>query len=234
MLRLTERATVTVSCQFTAPVSGRYGFWIGGTGEIALQLNGERVATFNGEALEGDIMGKLMQAPHTRLEFPLQAGENLTFRAEMALGSSIAHGIWFGCQPPQTIDLLQQAVDHARAADSVVLVIGETADAGLESIDRDATALPAHQVALIRACLLYTSKRPQDPGMATQILRLDIHQRRKPLAQRQIARVQLLDQLLPFGVQLLHHLHHDGDKQIFFTPNRFGKVAAIRHCLPLS
>ncbi len=32
MLRLTERATVTVSCQFTAPVSGRYGFWIGGTG----------------------------------------------------------------------------------------------------------------------------------------------------------------------------------------------------------
>lgn len=52
---------------------------------------------------------------------------------------------------PQTIDLLQQAVDHARAADSVVLVIGETADAGLESIDRDATALPAHQVALIRA-----------------------------------------------------------------------------------
>lgn len=151
MLRLTERATVTVSCQFTAPVSGRYGFWIGGTGEIALQLNGERVATFNGEALEGDIMGKLMQAPHTRLEFPLQAGENLTFRAEMALGSSIAHGIWFGCQPPQTIDLLQQAVDHARAADSVVLVIGETADAGLESIDRDATALPAHQVALIRA-----------------------------------------------------------------------------------
>ncbi len=96
-------------------------------------------------------MGKLMQAPHTRLEFPLQAGENLTFRAEMALGSSIAHGIWFGCQPPQTIDLLQQAVDHARAADSVVLVIGETADAGLESIDRDATALPAHQVALIRA-----------------------------------------------------------------------------------
>lgn len=69
----------------------------------------------------------------------------------MALGSSIAHGIWFGCQPPQTIDLLQQAVDHARAADSVVLVIGETADAGLESIDRDATALPADQVALIRA-----------------------------------------------------------------------------------
>lgn len=33
----------------------------------------------------------------------------------------------------------------------MVLVIGETADAGLESIDRDATALPAHQVALIRA-----------------------------------------------------------------------------------
>ncbi|MCS5958783.1 hypothetical protein LNO18_20205 [Klebsiella variicola subsp. variicola] len=74
MLRLTERATVTVSCQFTAPVSGRYGFWIGGTGEVALQLNGERVATFNGEALDGDIMGKLMQAPILTLNFRYRPG----------------------------------------------------------------------------------------------------------------------------------------------------------------
>lgn len=74
MLRLTERATVTVSCQFTAPVSGRYGFWIGGTGEVALQLNGERVAIFNGEALDGDIMGKLMQAPILALNFRYRPG----------------------------------------------------------------------------------------------------------------------------------------------------------------
>ncbi len=95
-------------------------------------------------------MGKLMQAPHTRLDFPLQAG-NPDLPGRDGAGQQYRPRHLVRLPAPQTIDLLQQAVDHARAADSVVLVIGETADAGLESIDRDATALPAHQVALIRA-----------------------------------------------------------------------------------
>lgn len=81
----------------------------------------------------------------------LVEGVTVNLTLEMSLTRSIAHGIWFGCQPPQTEDLLAEAVACARRADSVVMVIGETADAGLESIDRHTTALPEHQVALINA-----------------------------------------------------------------------------------
>ncbi|EPH0093258.1 glycoside hydrolase family 3 C-terminal domain-containing protein [Pluralibacter gergoviae] len=151
MLGLEDRAEIVVRSRFVAPADGRYRFWIGGTGAVTLSINDSPAATFNGEALEGDIMGKLMQAPSNEVTLPLQAGETVSFAATMSIGKSIAHGIWFGCQPPQPLDLLQQALEQAREADSVVLVIGETSDAGLESVDRDATALPAHQVALIRA-----------------------------------------------------------------------------------
>lgn len=151
LLALDEEASVTVKTRFMAARSGVYRFWLGGTGAISLALNGETVARFNGEALDGDIMGKLMQAASDTVDFRLQEGETLHLTFTMTLTRSIAHGMWFGAQPPQTEDLLAQAVDCARRADSVVMVIGETADAGLESIDRDTTALPAHQVALVNA-----------------------------------------------------------------------------------
>jgi len=42
-------------------------------------------------------------------------------------------------------------VAAAREADAVVLMVGETADSGVESKDRDSTTLPAEQLALIDA-----------------------------------------------------------------------------------
>lgn len=151
LLALDDEASVTVNTRFIASRSGIYRFWLGGTGAVSLTLNGETFGYFNGEALDGDIMGKLMQAASGTVDVPLSEGETLHLTFTMTFSRSIAHGIWFGCQPPQTVDLLAQAVECARRADSVVMVIGETADAGLESIDRDTTALPAHQVALIEA-----------------------------------------------------------------------------------
>ncbi|MBZ0059512.1 MULTISPECIES: glycoside hydrolase family 3 protein [unclassified Leclercia] len=151
LLALDDEATVTVRTRFIATRTGVYRFWLGGTGTISLTLNGDTVAHFNGEALDGDIMGKLMQAASDTVEYELVEGVTLNLTLEMTLSRSIAHGIWFGCQQPQTVDLLAEAVACARRADSVVMVIGETADAGLESIDRHTTALPDHQVALINA-----------------------------------------------------------------------------------
>ncbi|MDU6923778.1 glycoside hydrolase family 3 C-terminal domain-containing protein [Franconibacter helveticus] len=148
---LQEQAVVTVTTRFSAPETGVYRFWLGGTGEVSLRINGQCVGRFNGEAVDGDIMGKLMQAPAATVEITLAQGEAVAFELTMQLCASIAHGIWFGCRPPQPHDLLAQAVACAREADEAIIIIGETADAGLESIDRDTTALPQRQAALIRA-----------------------------------------------------------------------------------
>ncbi|WP_202947840.1 glycoside hydrolase family 3 C-terminal domain-containing protein [Pseudomonas sp. M47T1] len=73
----------------------------------------------------------------------------MTLQFTLRLGASIAHGLWFGCQPPVESDLVQRAVEVAAQADTVVLMVGETADAGLESIDRDTTYLPTSQIELV-------------------------------------------------------------------------------------
>ena len=151
LLALDEEATVTIRTRFIATHSGIHRFWLGGTGTVNLAINGNHVARFSGETLDGDIMGKLMQADSTTVEVPLVEDNTVNLTLTMSLSRSIAHGVWFGCQLPQTVDLLAEAVACAQRADQVVLVIGETADAGLESIDRHTTALPAHQVALIDA-----------------------------------------------------------------------------------
>jgi beta-glucosidase len=51
--------------------------------------------------------------------------------------------------PDSNEAMLARAVDAARAADAVVLVVGETSDASVESKDRADTRLPLEQLALI-------------------------------------------------------------------------------------
>lgn len=151
LLTLDEEATITVNTRFTATRTGLHRFWLGGTGTVSLTLNGDTLARFNGETLDGDIMGKLMQAASDTVDYPLVKGDTVSLTFTMSFSRSIAHGLWFGCRLPQPVDLRAQAIACARAADSVILVIGETADAGLESIDRTTTELPAHQVELVSA-----------------------------------------------------------------------------------
>lgn len=150
LLGLEGEGRIEVSTVFVAPRSGDYTFCLGGTGAAELHLDGRRLGVFDGRAVEGDIMGKLMQAPHDQFVCRLQQGQRVVLQVSMQVGRSLAHGLWFGCRLPVQDNLLEEAVALARRADEVVLVVGETADAGLESVDRDTTLLPAGQVELIR------------------------------------------------------------------------------------
>lgn len=150
LLELSGDARVEASTVFTPRHSGSYRFCIGGTGLATLQLNDHECLTYDGQAVSGDVMGKLMQSEFAYVDHPLVAGETVTLKFTLRFGASIAHGLWFGCQPPVADNLLGQAVELASAADHVVLLVGETADAGLESVDRDTTRLPEAQLELIR------------------------------------------------------------------------------------
>jgi len=150
LLTLDCEATIKAQTHFAAERSGEYRFYVGGTGGVALNVNGQCLATCDGVSLEADIMGKLMQAPHTTVSVGLEAGQKVELEFEMRIARSLAHGLWFGCQVPQELDLLEQAVALAQKADAVVLMVGETADAGLESIDRATTHLSRDQEELVR------------------------------------------------------------------------------------
>lgn len=150
LLGLSGEARVEASTVFTPRHSGTYRFCVGGTGFATLHINDDDCLTYDGQAVSGDIMGKLMQAEFAYVDRYLAAGETVTLKFTLRFGPSIAHGLWFGCQPPVADDLLEQAVQVASAADRVVLLVGETADAGLESVDRDTTRLPEAQLELIR------------------------------------------------------------------------------------
>ncbi|MFJ2985216.1 MULTISPECIES: glycoside hydrolase family 3 protein [unclassified Pseudomonas] len=150
LLTLKDQAQVTVNTRFVAPRSGEYRFYWGGTGRVQLTLDGALLGTFDGATAEGDIMGKLMQAPHTTAAFNLEQGQTVRLSLTMDIARSLAHGLWLGCQVPEPCDLLSQAIALAEEADHVLLVVGETADAGLESVDRSSTHLPAAQEELIR------------------------------------------------------------------------------------
>lgn len=151
LLSLEGTANVTARTVMQAQRKGVHRFFLGGTGEVSLFIDGQLRAGFDGVTLSGDIMGKLMQSPHTTVDVVLEAGQQVALEFSMNLGRSLAHGLWFGCRPPEQGDLLEQAVALAGDVDSVVLMVGETADAGLESVDRDTTQLSAAQQALIRS-----------------------------------------------------------------------------------
>ncbi|UFH30028.1 beta-glucosidase family protein [Pseudomonas sp. CIP-10] len=150
LLNLNGQANIRVATRFVAPKNGVYTMYAGGTGQVTLSVNDVVLVDFDGVALQGDIMGKLMQAPHGIATIELEEGQEVHLEYEMAIQRSLAHGIWFGCKPPQDPNSIQKAVEAALAADEVILLVGETADAGLESIDRDTTKLSAAQVNLIR------------------------------------------------------------------------------------
>lgn len=149
LLALEDEAEIRVRTRFTARGRGVYRFYLGGTGLISLALDGEAIGSFEGQSLGQDVMGTLMQAPHTVVEFFLEAEQTVRLEFVMRIGKSLAHGLWFGAQAPQVTNQLEEALQVACSADAVVLMVGETADAGLESVDRKTTQLSPAQIELI-------------------------------------------------------------------------------------
>jgi beta-glucosidase len=151
---LDRPGAIRASGVLTAPVAGSYQFHIGGTGSVSLRLDGHEAFRRDGDIAPSDIMGVLKAGDAETVICALAAGQQINVVAELRYTPARAQGLWYGVRMPDSpAQMLERAVAAAGAADAVVLIVGETADAGVESKDRDSMHLEARQRDLIdRVC----------------------------------------------------------------------------------
>lgn len=145
-------AGVRASGWFTPAQDGPHRIFVGGTGALALRVDGKLVFEKTKRPVAKDVMGALKRGDADQTAVDLVAGQRVLVEIEMTYDAARVHGLWYGVAGPDSAEtLLARAVSAARDADAVVLVVGETSDSSVESKDRADTQLPAEQLALIDA-----------------------------------------------------------------------------------
>jgi beta-glucosidase len=156
---LDEPGMIRASGWYTPTTDGLHQFFVGGTGSMRLTIGGVQYFSRVTEIKPSDIMGVLKAGDADSCEVPLEAGKRVLVVVEMRYQPARAQGMWYGVRAPTTpAAMLERAVEAARWADTVVLMVGETADSGVESKDRSSTRLPAEQLTLIKAISAVNSR----------------------------------------------------------------------------
>lgn len=133
----------------TPGTSGVHSLHAGGTGSVRALVDGVEVFAQDRTIAPADIMGVLKSGDSESVEIALDAGKPVLIEIELRFTPARAQGLWFGLRAPGDAEaLLADAEAVARDADLVLLLLGETADSGVESRDRDTTSLPAEQLLL--------------------------------------------------------------------------------------
>ncbi len=142
------RATGT----FTAEKAGIHKFYLGGTGTVRMLIDGTELLLAGGVLDAKDVMGTLKRGDADMAELALAAGQAITVTVEFAYTGARCQGLWYGIRSPDSPEaMLARAVEAARDADVVFLIVGETSDSSVESKDRADTKLAPEQIALIEA-----------------------------------------------------------------------------------
>lgn len=150
-----QRAAATrASGVVTAVADGPHRFYVGGTGALRLAVDGVEVFRRDEQLAPGDVMGRLKSGDADCVSVDLRAGQAVDVVVELRYTPARCQGLWYGVRGPDSNEaMMARAVAAARAADAVVLVVGETSDASVESKDRADTRLPLEQLTLIdRVC----------------------------------------------------------------------------------
>lgn len=152
--RFNEAGAVRARGWYTAPASGLHRFYVGATGPVSLSVDGVEIVARAEQPAASDIMGVLKAGDAAHADVALQAGQRVAVEVVFRFAPARAQGLWYGVRAPDTPDaMLARAVDAARDADAVVLMLGETADASVESKDRADTRLDPGQLRLAAAVM---------------------------------------------------------------------------------
>ena len=147
--RFSQGGSIRASCRFTAEKTGIHRFHLGATGVSRLLVDGREALTST-ECPPGDTMGVLKAGDSESAPIDLTAGQTVDVTAEFTFAAARVHGLWYGIRPPGSgEELLAAAEAAARAADAVILIVGETSDSSVESKDRPDTRIAANQLELI-------------------------------------------------------------------------------------
>lgn len=149
--RLDQSGGLRIRTRFTAHKSGTHRFLFGGTGVTRFLIDGIEVGSHDPQVAPADIMGALMRGDSAAFSRDLQTGDAVDLEYVMRFEPARAQGVWFGCAEPEPAEMTAEAIALAREADAVVLIVGESQDAALESVDRTTTHLAPAQVALIES-----------------------------------------------------------------------------------
>ncbi|MYM34510.1 beta-glucosidase [Duganella sp. FT94W] len=151
---LQANAGTRASGVFSASESGEHLFYVGGTGALRLLVDGEEVFRRDEQLAPGDVMGRLKSGDADSVTIALERGREVTVVVELRYTPARCQGLWYGVRGPGGAEAMLAAAEQmARDADAVILMVGETSDASVESKDRPDTYLPAEQLALIeRVC----------------------------------------------------------------------------------
>lgn len=145
-------AAIRASGLFRAASDGEHHFYVGGTGAVVMRVDGREILRRDEPVAASDVMGKLKRGDADSAAVTLDTGREVLVEVEFRYTPARVQGLWYGVRAPGTPDELRaRAVAAARAADAVVLVVGETSDSSVESKDRADTRLPPEQIALIEA-----------------------------------------------------------------------------------
>ncbi|HEX7946684.1 MAG TPA: glycoside hydrolase family 3 C-terminal domain-containing protein [Phenylobacterium sp.] len=136
---------------FWPPASGVYEFSLRSTGVGHLSLDGAPLITPNLDAKADrlDVMGSLV--PRRLATATLEAGRGYPIQLDYVPDRPNFDYVAIGVRPPQAP--MAEAVDAAKGADAVILVLGSGSLTEAEGYDRADMALPGAQDELARAVL---------------------------------------------------------------------------------
>lgn len=136
---------------FWPEVSGTYEFGLRATGQGRLLLDDEPLVGPETEAQADryDVVGRLV--PRRLAQRDLEAGRGYRIVLDYVPAAPDQDFVAVGLRPPT--EPMSHAVDAARAADAVILVLGSAAATEAEGYDREDLTLPGPQDALAAAIL---------------------------------------------------------------------------------
>ena len=142
---------VKFSCTYVPDISGEHTFEIFAIGKSKLLINNEEIIDNWTDPLPGDAFfahGSSSKRGASHLEKDKSYQIEIQYKFE---GNFPA--IYIGCQPPDKIDLLDEALKIAKEVDEVILLVGTNSDWETEGNDRVDFNLPGEQNTLIEKVL---------------------------------------------------------------------------------
>ena len=148
-----ERPDISVrfSCAYTPDISGQHEFEVFGIGKARLFIDGEELIDNWTETSPGEAFFSFSSDSKRALA---NLTEGTTYQLEIRYkfeGNFPA--IYIGCQAPDKVNLFDEALEVASAADQVILIVGTNSDWETEGNDRSDFNLPVNQNHLIEEVL---------------------------------------------------------------------------------